>query len=405
MGRKTFTLKTLDDGDQALVYNRQGRARIEHGPKRMFLWRSKYQILNHVVASQKQYLKICFKNGDVEYKEGPCRVHKNPMIHSSVFAVDCISLDANEVVVIYGAEEKGQMTRRLQYGPTLFAPKSNEWLHNFSWHGTDPNHKTRKIPGILNFNKLWVVPDQLYFNVEDVRTKDDALLKVKLMIFFELSDIELMLSRTSDPIADIVNDVSADIVTFTSQVTYEEFNTKCGKLNKIETYPELMERSKLIGYHVSKVVFRGYHASTQLEALHHKSVETRTRLKLMIETEEQEQSLTDMKLKSEISQSTLKQQLAIKSLKHKHQLELQSRKYELEVARKAHQEKLQHTREEEMAKIEAKNKENNQKVDRLRKLQEVGVDISEYLISKNRRPDYTMKVIAPPHSNVHVHQS
>ncbi|XP_071950449.1 uncharacterized protein [Antedon mediterranea] len=401
-----FMFKTLDEGDQALVYNSQGEARIEHGPKRVFLWRSRrFEILRHIVASQKQFLKIRFKNGDVEHKEGPCRVYLNPMIHSSVYPEDCLTLDANEVVVVYGSDEKGQMTRRLQYGPTLFSPKSNEWLHEFSWHGTDPSNKTRKLPGILNFKKLWVIPDQLYFNVEDVRTKDDALLRVKLMIFFELSDIELMLSRTSDPIADLINDVSADVVTFTSQVTYEEFNTKCGELNKVESYPELMERSKLIGYTVSKVVFRGYHANAALEQLHHKSVETRTRLKLMMETEEQEQSLTDMKLKSEISQSTLKQQLEIGTLKHTQELELQSRNYELEVAKKAHHDKVQQHKEEEMAKIEMQIKENNQKLEKNRKLQDIGVNISEYLISKHPRPDYTMRVVAPPNSNVHVHQS
>lgn len=98
-------------------------------------------------------------------------------------------------------------------------------LHTFVWHGTDPGNKTRKIPGGLKFTKLRVIPDQFYLNIDDVcnmcvcmhvhnyacvcgapqvRTKDDALITVKQMVFFELRDIETMLNQTADPIADFI---------------------------------------------------------------------------------------------------------------------------------------------------------------------------------------------------------
>ena len=94
-------------------------------------------------------------------------------------------------------------------------------LHTFVWHGTDPGNKTRKIPGALKFTKLRVIPDQFYLNIDDVsiifgnnfgdelpneqvRTKDDALITVKQMVFFELRDIEIMLNQTADPIADFI---------------------------------------------------------------------------------------------------------------------------------------------------------------------------------------------------------
>ena len=41
-------------------------------------------------------------------------------------------------------------------------------LHEFVWHGTDPVNKTRKVPGALKFTKLRVIPDQFYYNVDDV---------------------------------------------------------------------------------------------------------------------------------------------------------------------------------------------------------------------------------------------
>lgn len=51
------------------------------------------------------------------------------------------------------------------------------------------------------------MPDQLYFDVEGVRTKDDALLIVKVIIFHELENVELMLDSTHDPVSDFINTV------------------------------------------------------------------------------------------------------------------------------------------------------------------------------------------------------
>jgi hypothetical protein len=94
--------------------------------------------------------------------------------------------------------------RQLIKGPTLYAPLPNEWIHEFTWHGEDGTHKTHIIPGAKKFQKLRLIPDQFYYNITDVRTADDALIVVKLMVFFELVNVETMLNNTHDPIADFV---------------------------------------------------------------------------------------------------------------------------------------------------------------------------------------------------------
>ena len=95
--------------------------------------------------------------------------------------------------------------RQIIKGPTLYAPKPNEWIHEFTWHGEDGAHKTHIIPGAKKFQKLRMIPDQFYYNITDVRTADDALITVKLMVFFELVNVETMLNNTHDPIADFVS--------------------------------------------------------------------------------------------------------------------------------------------------------------------------------------------------------
>mgnify|MGYP001810984625 CR=1 FL=1 len=67
-------------------------------------------------------------------------------------------------------------------------------IHEFHWHGNDEN-KTRYVANRNVFTVLDCVPTQLFYNVEDVRTSDDALIKVKLMIFYELKDIEQMVRK------------------------------------------------------------------------------------------------------------------------------------------------------------------------------------------------------------------
>lgn len=96
--------------------------------------------------------------------------------------------------------------RQIIKGPTLYAPKPNEWIHEFTWHGEDGAHKTHIIPGAKKFQILRLIPDQFYYNITDVRTADDALIVVKLMVFYELVNVETMLNNTHDPIADFVNE-------------------------------------------------------------------------------------------------------------------------------------------------------------------------------------------------------
>lgn len=60
------------------------------------------------------------------------------------------------------------------------------------WHGSDPTNRGRFIPNKLKFTKLRCVPSQIYCNVRDVRTNDDTLITVKLMLFYYLKDIETM---------------------------------------------------------------------------------------------------------------------------------------------------------------------------------------------------------------------
>ena len=102
----------------------------------------------------------------------------------------CYCLDANQAIIVY-KNEKEKFTRKIIPGPGIFYIQPDEWLHKFLWHAPLADHKT-KYAANNSFEVLNFAPNQLYYNVEDVRTSDDALITIKLMIFYELRNIDVM---------------------------------------------------------------------------------------------------------------------------------------------------------------------------------------------------------------------
>mmetsp|Transcript_64367 Transcript_64367/g.192225 ORF Transcript_64367/g.192225 Transcript_64367/m.192225 type:complete len:130 (-) Transcript_64367:81-470(-) len=81
-----------------------------------------------------------------------------------------------------------------------------------------------------------------YHNVSEVRTNDDTLITIKLMLFYDLIDIEKMLDATPDPIGDFINAASSDVIAFCSAVSYETFLNETHKLNDLATFAQLVGR-------------------------------------------------------------------------------------------------------------------------------------------------------------------
>src|SRR5262249_18380430 len=136
-----------------------------------------------------------------------------------------------------------------------------------------------------------------------VRTADDAVLTLRLMIFFEMLDIERMLDTTHDPIGDFVNAATSDVVEFTNKYTFEAFKRNTEHLNELETYRQLTGRAAQCGYRINKVVYRGYGTAEALQQMHDQAIEARTKLQLERATEQQSQDLENYKLDSQLARA------------------------------------------------------------------------------------------------------
>ena len=404
-------LEEIDANEAVLVYTRLAdetvRRRVLKGPAQYMPeaneWLQRRDELRRYSAEAHEYIAIRFLNGRTEHVRGPADLWFEPDAHESVSIDKATPVDAHEALVVYSREADDAVTRRVLRGPAQYVPAPGEWLHAFRWHGADPNDPTRKRPSALRFTHLRVIPDQMYFDVRDVRTSDDALLVVQLMVFFELVDIRKMLDQTHDPIADFINALSADIVGFAADRSFEQFKEATGQLNDLAQYENLTGRSERIGYRINKVVYRGYVASDALQLMHDDAIERRTALKLEAETERQAQELADLKLAREAERDAQRQAMA--RAQAEHDQSLSELKHDGELARREsdHRQRLQHQRENGLAEVEQTRATDEARLALLQRMQGLQFDLTRYLVAQYQHPDRLIRVDGSPGPQLHLH--
>jgi hypothetical protein len=380
-GNETMLFYTVEEGQRTLMIRRDGSMEVLVGPKRVWRGWRRFEKMRHFVAHPGDFLIIRFRDGRQQHIPGPADLWFDPRIHEAVTRQEALQLAAKEAVIVYSKPEGSDaISRRIVYGPTLFVPAPGEWMHTFQWHGSQGGSQgMKKVAKGLVFQKLWLMPDQMYHDVPDVRTSDDAVLTIKLMVFFELLDIERMLDATHDPIGDFVNAATSDVVDFCGRRTFEAFKQETGKLNELETYRQLTARAAQNGYRINKVVYRGYGAPDRLQAMHDQAIESRTKLQLERATEEQAQNLEDYKLNAQMNRAARRR--TEQSIEVETEIELSRKRQEAELQQKESERtaaREQHRRDAE-AEIELRRQTDERQRQHLAALKEMGVDLTAYL--------------------------
>ncbi|KAK6173700.1 hypothetical protein SNE40_017106 [Patella caerulea] len=374
--------KTVREGQQALVFNHLGESELIVGPKRVFLHRKRLQMLKRYTANARQYLVLKDKDGVVTHKPGPCVVYFNTVLYDSILERAAIQVDSNHIIVVYRRLETGGVDRTIKQGPCLFVPDVKEWLHEFKWHGNDPSDKGRLVANGNIFTKLQTIPGHFYYDVREVRTNDDTMIKVKLMLFYELEDIIKMLETTHDPIADMMNAICADVIAFAGKLSFDQFVGKTSKLSELSTYQQLELSGNKIGFRIQKVVYCGYHSSETLQEMQNNAIESRTRLRLNAELQNQERLILDLKLNKEQARSHLKNEMEKSRQDHKHQIEILKQSHDLHLRESHYNQNLMLESELTLAQIGHKENEDKQKLSYLQFLRNRNVDLNQVLLSQ-----------------------
>lgn len=393
---------TVEEGQRVLMRNRDGTLEEVVGPRRIWRGSRKFTPMRHYTAYPGQFLNIRYRDGKQEHKAGPVEAWLDPRVHQEIVVEDALQLAAKEAVVVYSKRERtGEVTRRIVNGPTLFVPEPGEWLHTFSWHASQGGHKgVQKVPNALVFQKLWLLPDQMYHDVIDVRTADDAVLTVRLMIFFELVDIGRMLDSTHDPIGDFVNAATSDVVDFTGRHDFENFKRNTHVLNELETYRQLLGRAAQCGYRLNKVVYRGYGSADALQQMHDEAIQARTRLQLDRATEQQSQDLENYKLECQLARARKRREEQTAEVEH--DLGLSLKKKEAELRQREIHERFQRdkVRQDAEARLETDRLQYLQQREHYAALRDMGVDLTAYLTQA--RADRVIEVRGGKQTHVHL---
>lgn len=382
--KHTLTRYTVKEGEKMAVWNRKGQQKIVTGPKQRWVIRARVTFLDQVTADQNEYLVVTKTDGSVEHKRGPFQLWVDPVKHRAICVNQGFRLEEMDAIVVHatGVGDKGlDLSTRIVKGPTLFFPAPNETIATFSWHGEDPSHKTRLIPGGRVFSKLKTIPEQFYFNVHDVRTADDALITVKFMVFYQLTDINKMLATTTDPIQDFMNALCSDTVVFGSSNTFEEILTKTAELGDLSTFPSLIAVALDVGFRVDKVVYRGYQASETLQKMHNTSITERNNLKLRAEKEQQDIELVSHELDQETEMVRTSNTMALAKQDH-----------EMAMADQRFQSQLKKSRRENEAELARLRADTDVEMDHLAALKTKGVELTPYLLASLDHSDKVIKI-------------
>jgi hypothetical protein len=400
---ETMFFFVVREGQRILKLRSNGTMEVVVGPKKVFKWGSTLLPMQHHVAHPGQYLVVRFRDGRQEHLPGPAEIWFDSRIHLKVETQEALQLAAKEAVVVYTRNaETNQTSRRVVEGPCSFIPAPGEFLHTFSWHGaTGGSQGAVKVSKGLVFQKLWLMPDQMYYDVTDVRTADNALLTIRLMIFFELIDINRMMDETHDPIGDFINAAASDVVDFTGHHTFENFKRETSKLNELETYRQLMVRAEQTGYRINKVVYRGYGAPTRLQAMHDQAIEGRTKLELDRATEEQAQELEDFKLNAQMARANKRRQE--QSIEVEAELELARKRRQAELEAKERDLNSRRTQRQYDTELELEMRRRNDEKQRehLASLRELGVDLTA-LLTQHRADKVIELRGSVPGTHVHL---
>jgi hypothetical protein len=394
----------VEEGQRVLMRRPNGTMEVITGPRRVWRGRKVFRAMAHHVAHPGEFLIVRFRDGRQEHVAGPAEVWLDPRVHQEVTREDALQLAAKEAVVVYSKPAGSEaITRRIEHGPGLFIPKPGEWLHTFSWHASVGGHQgVQKVPNGLVFQKLWLMPDQMYHDVTDVRTSDDALLTVRLMIFYELVDIGRMLDTTHDPIGDFVNATTSDVVAAVGRLDFDTFKRNTSLLNELETYGQLTNRATQCGYRINKVVYRGYGAPGTLQQMHDKAIEARTKLQLDRATEQQAQDLENYKLDCQIARAGKRR--TEQATEVEHDLEMVRRRQDNDLR---HREATQ-SQQREQRRLEAESqmdlrlRQDAQLREHVTALRELGVDLTAYLTQA--RADRVIELRGTKNAHVHLAQ-
>jgi hypothetical protein len=207
--------KVIPEGERALVTAPSGRRAVVDGPARVPFF-DDVRMFERRVLLDNERGALVDENGAAERVAGPQVVWVHPQ---GCFRPDTlVPLARHEAVVVIDREGRYRFEKGAD-NPTVLVT-ADEKLHEFRWTGSkvDTDYKT---PGALRVVKLRLQDTQTYV-AYNVRTRDNMVASVHLMLSFRFVDLEKLLVN-DDPLGQMFNRVMAEITSHVATLSFDEF--------------------------------------------------------------------------------------------------------------------------------------------------------------------------------------
>lgn len=225
-------LELLAEGERAVVTSIFGKSKIVEGPASISKL-NRIEKFDTIMLTELDRGVFTNELGKAETISGPCVVHIHPR---GEFLFDTrVQLAKHEAIVVIDVDGKPKICTG-DTEPVVYITKG-QTIHEFKWTGSrgDSEHKT---PGALRITKLRLQDTQTYVSY-NVRTSDNIVAVVSLMISFKYTDVNKLL-HNDDPLGAMFNRIMAELVDAVSKLTFDEFKTNTNE--HITNVPLLKEK-------------------------------------------------------------------------------------------------------------------------------------------------------------------
>ena len=250
----------IPSGEKVIVYDECGEEKTIDGPASTNVHPDgDIFVCPRVVLDADQQSLLSDHNGQTKILVGPGVFHLKP--RDRALDVRLVRLAVNEAVCVVRQDGLREVVRGSSQPRLFLDPR--EKLHQFVLTGGGDQDGLNKQPGALKFEILRLQPSQSYYAFP-IRTSDNTVLILKLMIFQNLQDPETFVLR-DDPFAVMFNFVMAETTAMAGGLSFDEFKQRPDR-RVSEHFTPTNSRSPLefmckeYGLQVDRVVLRGWEA-------------------------------------------------------------------------------------------------------------------------------------------------
>lgn len=372
--------RTVKEGEAAVVWSRNGRAREVIGPSIERLFYSTIRFLDRHTALPGQYLVVTFKDGTLEHMKGPVSLYENPILHTSIRACKALTLQSvTDCIVVVGrsldSAKDSVFQRRIVTGPEKFIPAVNETVTFPVWTvASSELVKNYTQPQTNDSPIISTAPSTASFQI-DLITSDGFKYKVQIAVRHRIVDVDA--ACQCDPIGEFWQALQRDFTTlgasYSSESTIETHTlSSLGQGGKLHG---LYQASSSCGVEIMDVSICGVdrpadlvttEANVKEATLKHEAEMEKAKRSAEVEREKASARLASA------DQRRLVMQAEFESSAHeaKLQQELEAVKQKRYLAIEA---------EAQVAKLESARQENQVLLEFLSQLKSMNVDLTKYL--------------------------